>query len=192
MHQDAAFRTPRTLGSRTVYANPWMRVREDDLELSDGTVATFGIVERADFAVVLPRERDGFWMVEQYRHAIGRRGVELPMGAWPPGHAGGDALALARAELAEETGLRAGQWRHLGRLYAANGYSPAAFDAYLATDLQPGRPDREPTEADMVNRFVPDADLDALIDDATIVDAPTLAAIFLYQRHLRVPDPAGR
>ena len=56
---------------------------------------------------MLPAERDGFWLVEQYRHPVGRRAWEFPQGGWPAG-AGGTPEELGRAELAEETGLRAG------------------------------------------------------------------------------------
>src|SRR3712207_7613061 len=42
---------------------------------------------------------------------------------------------LARAELAEETGLRAGSLRHLRHLDLAPGLSTQEFDVWLATDL---------------------------------------------------------
>lgn len=164
--------------SREVYRNPWMTVREDVVRLSDGTESVYGVVDKADFAVVLPREDGGFWMVEQFRYPVGRRGWEFPMGAWPPG-AGGTALELARAELREETGLRAGTWRHLGRLLQANGYSSQAFDVFLATDLVQGEADRETTEQDMVHRFVTDGELRRMVADGRLVDAASLAALSL-------------
>ena len=55
------------LSSREVYRNPWMVVREDRVRRLDGSEGIFGVVEKPDFALVLPREHDGFWMVEQYR-----------------------------------------------------------------------------------------------------------------------------
>jgi 8-oxo-dGTP pyrophosphatase MutT (NUDIX family) len=108
-------RAVRTTSSREVYRNPWTRVREDVVELPDGSTGIYGVVERPDFALVLPAERDGFWLVEQYRHPLGRRSWEFPQGTWSPGSSG-TAEGLARAELAEETGLRAARLDHLGRL----------------------------------------------------------------------------
>ena len=76
----------------------------------------------------------------------------------PAGHLAGrrrrDAEELARAELAEETGLRAGRLEHLGRLDIASGLMTQRFDVWLATDLTPGPTAREATEADMVRAFV--------------------------------------
>jgi 8-oxo-dGTP pyrophosphatase MutT (NUDIX family) len=171
----------RRLGSRIVHETPWIRVRLDDVEWPDGTAGAFSVVEKPDFAVVLPRGEGGFWLVEQYRYPVGARSWELPMGTWPPGRQG-DPLSLARAELAEETGLRAAHWRHLGAVRAAAGFSATLFHVYLATDLTQGEPAREPSEADMIHRFVTDAEVDAMIRGGQLADGPTLAAFCLYER----------
>lgn len=168
------------LSSRIVYRNPWMTVREDQIRHPDGRPGLYGVVEKPDFALVLPRTRDGFWLVEQFRYPIGRRCWEFPQGSWGSGRSG-DPTDLARQELAEETGLRAGTLTHLGHLYEAYGYSTQGFDIYLATDLTEGRPDREATEQDMIHRAFTDAEITALIRSGDLVDAPSLAALTLYR-----------
>ena len=35
----------RTTGSREVYRNPWIRVREDVVERADGSAGVYGVVE---------------------------------------------------------------------------------------------------------------------------------------------------
>ncbi|MEI4271726.1 NUDIX hydrolase [Klenkia sp. LSe6-5] len=167
-----------TTSSREVYRNPWTRVREDTVVLADGSTGVYGVVERPDYAVVLPAQDDGFWLVEQYRHPLGRRSWEFPQGGWPPGHTG-SAEDLARTELAEETGFRAGRLRHLGRLDDAPGLSTQRFDVWLATDLTPGPPAREASEADMVQALVAERELVARIRSGGITDASTLAAYAL-------------
>lgn len=60
----------------------------------------------------------GVWLVEQYRYTLGRRVWELPQGAYDQGR----DLApedLARRELREETGLRAGRVDKLAQLSVA-------------------------------------------------------------------------
>ena len=168
----------RTTNSREVYRNPWIRVREDTIEGADGSSAVYGVVEKADFTLVLPWERDGFWLVEQYRHPVGRRAWEFPQGGWPAG-AGGTPEELARAELAEETGLRAGSLRHLGHLDLAPGLSTQEFDVWLATDLARGPTAREATEADMRSAFVSETELRSMVRDGRFTDGPSLAAYSL-------------
>lgn len=168
------------VGSRVVYENPWMTVREDAVRRADGSAGIYGVVEKPDFALVLPRWERGFWMVEQFRYPVGRRAWEFPQGSWGRGGVG-DQEDLARRELAEETGLRAERLEHLGHLYEAYGFSTQGFDVYLATGLAEGRPDREVTEQDMVHRAFTDAEVAGLIRSGGLVDAPSLAALTLYR-----------
>ena len=172
----------RTTGSREVYRNPWTTVREDTVVLADGSTSVYGVVERPDFAMVVPAERDGFWLVEQHRHPIGRRSWEFPQGGWPAG-ASGTAEELARAELAEETGLRAGRLEHLAHLDLAPGIMTQQFDLWLATDLTPGPTAREVSEADMVSAFVSEAEFLARVRDGRFTDAPSLAAHAVLRVH---------
>ena len=101
------------LSSREVYRNPWMVVREDAVRCLDGSEGIYGVVEKPDFALVLPRGDGGFWMVEQFRYPVGRRAWEFPQGSSADAEVR-DTESLARDELAEETGLRAGSLRYLG------------------------------------------------------------------------------
>ncbi|MBM7806719.1 8-oxo-dGTP pyrophosphatase MutT (NUDIX family) [Geodermatophilus bullaregiensis] len=168
----------RTTGSREVYRNPWVRVREDTVERADGSTGVYGVVEKPDFAIVLPAERDGFWLVEQFRHPVARRVWEFPQGGWAAGR-DGTPQELARAELAEETGLRAGRLEHLGHLDLAPGLSTQEFDVWLATGLTPGPTAREATEADMATAFVTEAEFRAMVREGRLTDAPSLAAYAL-------------
>jgi 8-oxo-dGTP pyrophosphatase MutT (NUDIX family) len=176
----------RRLGGREVFANRWLRLRNDEIEYADGTRSTYTVLERSDFALVLPFADGGFWLVEQYRYPLGRRCWELPQGGWPPG-GGGSALELAQAELVEETGLRAASWQHLGRLAASPGLGSQYFDVYLAEELTAGDPQREASEADMVHRWFPDPELRAMIRRGEVVDAHTVAALMLYDLRPAVP-----
>jgi 8-oxo-dGTP pyrophosphatase MutT (NUDIX family) len=168
----------RTTGSREVYRNPWIRVREDAVERADGSAGVYSVVEKPDFALVLPYERNGYWLVEQFRYPVGRRAWEFPQGTWTAG-SDGSAEELARAELAEETGLRAGSLHHLGHLDLAPGLSTQEFDVWLATDLTQGPTAREASEVDMRSAFVSEAELRAMVRDGRFTDGPSLAAYSL-------------
>jgi 8-oxo-dGTP pyrophosphatase MutT (NUDIX family) len=171
----------RTTSSREVYRNPWIRVREDAVVRADGSTGIYGVVEKPHFGLVIPAERDGFWLVEQFRHPLGRRAWEFPQGTWSTGDDGtagdgGTAEELARAELAEETGLRPAELRHLGHLDLAPGLSTQEFDVWLATGLTQGPTAREASEADMRHQFVTETELRAMVRAGRFTDAPSLAA----------------
>jgi 8-oxo-dGTP pyrophosphatase MutT (NUDIX family) len=168
----------RTTGSREIYRNAWIRVREDDIELPDGSTGIYGVVEKPHFALVLPAERDGFWLVEQFRYPLARRAWEFPQGTWTAG-SDGNPEELARAELAEETGIRAAELRHLGHLDLAPGLMTQEFDVWLATGLTAGPTAREATEADMRSAWVAEPELRAMIREGRFTDSPSLAAYSL-------------
>ena len=97
----------RTTASRLVYENRWMRLREDAIVRQDGSPGIYGVVEKADFAIIAPVENGMIHLVEQYRYPVQGRYWELPQGSWEDSP-GTDPLELARAELREETGLIGG------------------------------------------------------------------------------------
>jgi 8-oxo-dGTP pyrophosphatase MutT (NUDIX family) len=170
------------LASREVYANRWMRVREDDVRFADGSTGIYGVVEKPDFALIVPWDGEAFRLVEQYRYPVGERLWEFPQGSWDDRSTERPAEDLARAELEEETGLRAGRLTHVGHLYEAYGFSSQGFHVFLAEELTEG--ERRPTasEQDMeVGRFAPD-ELWTLVADGRLKDAPSLAALALVQR----------
>lgn len=170
--------------TRVVYANPWISVREDLVRREDGTTSVYGVVDKPDFCVVLPRTTPadgpghGWWLVEQHRYPVGARRWEFPQGTWPSG-ATGSLEDLARAELAEETGLRAARLTPLGGFDLAAGLTSQRGHAWLAEGLVPGEQRLEETEADLVTGWVSREELAAMVSDGRLVDAVTLAALTL-------------
>jgi len=166
----------RRLSTRVVYENRWMRVREDQVRRADGSDGVYGVVEKPDFALIVPLADDGgLWVVEEFRYPVGERFCEFPQGSWedrPDAHPD----LLARSELREETGLQAASLRRLGHLYEAYGFSNQGFDVWLATGLREGRADRSPEEQGMRARKLDRAEWNAMIAGGRVKDAPSVAA----------------
>jgi 8-oxo-dGTP pyrophosphatase MutT (NUDIX family) len=164
----------RTLSTRLVYENPWMRLREDEIERPDGVRGVYAVVEKSDFAVVVPWDGETITLVGQYRYTLGRHTWELPQGSVD----GADPEEVARVELAEETGLTAGTLRHLGRFDGAVGHSSQGFHVWLATDLRAGEARPEGEEVDMTTRRVTPAEFEAMIAAGEMTDAHSACAWF--------------
>ncbi len=71
-----------TTGTRMVYENRWMRVREDAIRRRDGSAGIYGVVEKPDFVVVVPMAEGVIHLVQQYRYPVQGRWWELPQGMW--------------------------------------------------------------------------------------------------------------
>lgn len=185
----APHRAVRPTGGSVVYRDPWIAVHRDELEYASGATTSYAYVAKADYALVVPRSATGFWLVEEYRHPVGARRLSFPQGGWPVGSPGGDHEELARAELAEETGLTASRWQHLGRMDVAHGMTTQGVQVFLATGLTPGAPRREATEADQVHRHVSDAEFLDLVARGTLVDSGSVAAYGLWLARAGVLPP---
>ncbi|MGI5217637.1 NUDIX domain-containing protein [Nocardia sp. CA-290969] len=173
-----------TVSSRIVYENPWLTVREDRIERGDGSPGLYSVIEKPDFALVIPMEHEGFHLVEQYRYPVRARTWEFPSGAFPEGVTG-TPEELAAAELAEETGFTAGRLEWLGRVQVANAMTGEGCHVFLATELSPGEPNRELTEQDMRQRWFPRSRVEEMIRDGELADGPSLAAYLLLKLRTR-------
>ena len=150
------------------------------MQFAGGQRGLYSYIDKADFALVMPYEDGGFWLVEQYRYPVRSRQWEFPQGGWPAGHSG-EPDQLAVAELREEVGATADRWHHLGHHFAAYGHSNQGYDVWLAAGLTHGEPDREPTEQDMRHAWFSEADLLDMIRGGRIGDAHTVAAWALLE-----------
>lgn len=176
-----------TTGSDIVYQNRWMTVREDQTLRDDGRTGIFGIVEKPDFALIVPYVDGGFYIVEQYRYPVRGRYWEFPQGSWEE-KPDADPLELARGELAEETGIEAASLVRIGHLFEAYGYSNQGFHVILATELTQGEASIEDSEKGLISRWASEAEVWDLIESGAFKDAPSIAALALFGRHRGAVD----
>lgn len=169
----------RKLSRKTVYKNRWMQVHEDAVRFPDGSEGNYGVVDKPDFALIIPRHDDGrFQLVEQYRYPVGGRYWEFPQGSWESVQSA-DLEQVALGELEEETGFKAKSLTKLGHLFEAYGFSNQGFDVFLAGGLVPGQANREQSEQDMATAAFTRQELVEMIRSGKIKDAPTIAALGL-------------
>jgi ADP-ribose pyrophosphatase len=173
----------RTLSTREIYRNHWMRLREDAIERENGVHGIYGVVEKQDCAIILPIDEDHIWLVEQYRYPIGARAIELPQGGWEADDVNPEALA--RGELNEETGLIAGRMTALPWMWIAYGFSRQRQHVFIAEDLTMGTPKRDLEESDMQILRLPISVFEQKLRTGEIRDACTLAAWGSYQLHCK-------
>lgn len=169
-----------TKGSRLVYRNPWITVREDQVVRPDGKDGIYGVVEAkvATAVVALTTAREVV-LVGQWRYATGNYSWELVEGGAERGE---DPLAAARRELREEAGLEAAVWTPLGgEVHLTNSHSDERLLVWLATGLREVGAAPEGTEL-LQHRRVPFAEALRMVDRGEITDAPTIIGLLRADR----------
>ena len=166
------------------FANAYLSVDVDTIVDPDGGEHDRVVVKPHGAIGVLALDADDrVLLVEQYRHPVRHRLLEIPAGTLDV--AGEDPLDAAVRELAEEADLEADQWdRELG-LFATPGYSSEAWTVFRASGLRPvphdDRTERVAEEADMQQWWLPfDAAVDAVLG-GRIADALSVAALLAEQ-----------
>jgi 8-oxo-dGTP pyrophosphatase MutT (NUDIX family) len=153
-------------------------LRDDAIRFPDGAEALYTVVESPDSAFVVPYFDNGDTvLVRQWRHAWEMSSWEVPAGTFDEGE---EPLACARRELAEETGLVAGQYTSLGVVHGA-AFLTGRAHLFLAERLSETERSPESYEQDMEVRRLPfheafDAALEGQIVHSGSVTALSRAA----------------
>jgi len=174
----------RVESSLRVYDGRLSSVRVDHVRFADGSSADREVVEHPDAVAVVALDDEGrVVLLEQYRHAVGRRLLELPAGKLD--QEGEAPQAAALRELHEETGLRAGRVDALLRYHSSAGWTDESTTLYIADDLSDaGVPEgfvAAHEEADMQVRRVPLDEAVAMVAAGEIADAKTIIGILLVR-----------
>lgn len=164
----------RTLSTRSVYTNPWIRVREDSVGLPDGRTTVYGVVECAECIGVLPfTDPDTVVLVGQYRYVARGFYWEIPTGGMHPGETEQEAV---QRELAEEAGYEAARLTKLCTFFTSKSVLDETAHLYLAEGLRPARHQPDDTEFIEVRTFPFATALD-MVERGEIKDAMTVIAL---------------
>jgi ADP-ribose pyrophosphatase len=164
----------RTLTTRDVYVNPWIRVREDIAALPDGRTTVYGVIEVPPAVGVLPfLDERTVVLVGQYRYVARGFYWEMPTGGMKPGET---EEAAAQRELSEEAGYEAARLMKLCSFYSSKSVLDEVAHLYLAEDLRPATRAGDDTEFIEIRPFALD-DVVRMVERSEIVDAMTVIAV---------------
>jgi 8-oxo-dGTP pyrophosphatase MutT (NUDIX family) len=186
----------RVVESRRPFEGRVVTVRTDRITGDDGRTDEREVVEHTGAVAALVVDDGGLMvLVEQWRHAVGARLLEIAAGKYDvAGETVEDAL---RRELAEELGVEGGTLTFMASFYTTPGWSDEVLDLYLsegATPIEGGGPaaDWEEQGIEVVRLPFEEAVRRAAGPPG---DAKTLVALGLYGLKLAgtwAPDQADR
>jgi len=123
----------KKLSSKIAYKNSWLQLREDTVIRPDGKKGKYGIVERPPVNFIIALDQKGsIFFIEEYRYPIKKIILQLPAGTTDKNKS---ALASAKQEFFEETGLKAKNWKKIGKFYIGPGHESIYANVFIATEL---------------------------------------------------------
>jgi 8-oxo-dGTP pyrophosphatase MutT (NUDIX family) len=167
----------RRVRAREVYANDYVRVYDDDVTIR-GAAGRYVRVEPAGGgpgAVILPVHDGRVGLVQVFRYALGAWQWALPRGFAHDA----DPLVTARAELAEETGVREARLHVLGYVTPDSGLQSHRVAVVLAEVAGPPPDGPPPDDEARAVRWPTLGELDVEIAEGRVEDGFTLAALAL-------------
>lgn len=182
----------RRVSERTVHEGHVWDLAVVEFEAPDGSSFTRDIVRSPGAVGVLPLVFDAegnpsVVLVSQYRPPFERAIVEIPAGMRDVD--GEDTAEVARRELIEEAGLRAGRLELLTEMLPSPGMTDSVTSLYLATECTAVPHDRHgPEEEHMELLHVPLVEAVAMVERGEIADAKSVIALLLTDRRLRASD----
>lgn len=152
----------RVESTETVFTGRVISVREDHVSMPGGTSSQRDVVVHPGAVGVVALDDEGrVLLVEQYRHPVRRRLLELPAGLLDKHDERG--LAAAARELGEEAGVGADTWHVLVDALTSPGMTDESIRLYLARDVHEVERDvQEHEELEMTSSWVP---LTETVDD---------------------------
>ena len=164
----------RLLSSAFLWRSGWYNLRQDRVCTPEGRELDYTLVDHPGAVWIVPVTAGGqVVLIRHYRYPVGEHCLEVPAGGlWP----GASPEEAARRELKEEAGGKAAELRYIGRFYTSNGISNEIAHVYLATGVELGEPEREPTEEIEV-QLVPADQALRMARSGEIADGPSALAL---------------
>ena len=166
------------ISSTTLYKGI-LGVKLDEVKLVNGHTATRLYFDHLGASGVLPVDGEYIYLVQQYRYPVHKVTLEIPAGKREKTQT---YLQCARAELKQETGLRARKIKEAMMFNPSNAFSNEELHLFVATGLSRGKDC--PDEDEFINlKKIKMADAYQLVETGKICDAKTVIMLQWWRLH---------
>ena len=166
------------------FENKIMRLKEDHLQLPDGSEMDYAFIERGPAVIVVPVTPDGrIILIRQFRHPAREECLEVPAGTARDAQ-GMSLEEVAAKELKEEVGVRFARIESVGKFFSNPSLCDEECEAFIAFGAEMvQRPEQEQGE-EIETILVPIAEAMAMARAGKVRTGPAALALFLAEPRL--------
>lgn len=170
---------PKTVLSRIIYSDSYIKVIHDRISFKthQWNQVYFDKIHK-NSVVIIPVEKNGVYLIKQYRHPIQKYVWQFPAGTYEKNSF---PSQIAKKELKEETGMTAQDLKKIGVLYSEPGLSTDRTTVFVARKLIKNKNQTlDRTEIGMELKYVKFDTFTKMIKRGDIVCGITVSAYHLF------------
>lgn len=162
----------KKISSIKIFDNKYWSYLLDTFDFGDGKIGEYHYVHTEGSTLIIPKLRDKFILVEQFRYLHQTTSIEFPCGSIEKGL---DEISNAKKELEEETGFGTDSLTKIGFFSPYNGVADEICHIYFTDNLFKKITQPDETEEFLIH-FLTEEEIEKLITENIIWDGMTIAA----------------
>ncbi len=163
--------------SRKIADSTFFTLKEDDVELPDGSEMTYTMLDMPDFAGVLPVIDDKFVLIKNYRYPVDEMVLEIPAGLIEEDE---KPKETASREMKEETGYTLKSCEKIIEYHPVASLNTQTAHLFLG-EVDEGFKTNRDTAEDMTVEIIPIQEVYKMLENKEIVHPHTIIGLF-YSR----------
>jgi ADP-ribose pyrophosphatase len=177
----------KTLGTKIIYANKWLSLREDDVTMPNGEKGIYSMVElpHSFIHLIAVTNEDEFLLVEQYRYPLQQNTWEVVAGGMEDRES---PEAAAKRELLEESGYTTDTFTKIGEIFADTSIIPTKGHVFIAENAKKVSNELDEVDGIIQVKAFPADTVHKMIIEGKIMCPHSISAFYLAKAYLERKD----
>lgn len=162
------------INSETIYDGKILKLNKDIVKIKDDITAVREIVYHRGAVAIVPFYENGFFLVRQFRYAVGEFLWEIPAGIKEKDE---KTEETAERELIEEINFRPVNLVKIVKFYSSPGFSNEIIHIFLASELVEDNSRKADDDEFLERKWFPIVEVENMLSSFKIIDSKTLIGL---------------
>ncbi len=164
----------KKISSKTIYDGKILKLNKDIVKIKEDITAVREVVQHSGAVAVVPLHENGFFLVKQFRYAVGEFLWEIPAGIKEKGE---KPEETAERELIEEINYRPVNLVKIANFYSSPGFSNEKIHIFLASELVEDDSKKADDDEFLERKWFPIDKIENMLSSFELIDSKTLIGL---------------